>query len=204
MIEFYTHHLSPWAKQVHLMLEELELKYELKSIDLRRGVQHSKEYRDVGLFGRVPAIAFDGFCLSESGAILRYLAQKLNRFDLYPKNLEDRALTEQWFEFVNRHINKPLVDLAWNRHWAPQLGMHPDETLVHKSEKSLRRDFAVLDAFLQGRNFLVSSQKSLAEIAALPFLALYKEADWSLDSYPSAKEWYLRLKELPAWKRVCA
>lgn len=201
MLDFYNHPLSPWAKQVHLILEEVGLPYQEKALDLQNGEQRRAPFKQISPYGRVPAISVDGFNLSESGAIVRYLVQKTERFDLYPASLEDRAQVEQWTEFLNRHINKPLVDLYWNRTMVYKFGGTPDAALIEKSDKNLKRDFAALEEHLVGRNYLVGASCTLADLMVLPFLSFWKEAGWDMAPYPAASAWLARLSERKSWKR---
>lgn len=58
------------------------------------------EFRKISEFGVVPVVSDDGFVLRESNTIVRYLATKHGRADLYPTDLRARALTEQWMDWA--------------------------------------------------------------------------------------------------------
>lgn len=70
--------------------------------DWGRGFRPTSDelFRNVSKFGVVPVIDDDGFILRESHTIVRYLATKHGRSDLYPTELKARALTEQWMDWA--------------------------------------------------------------------------------------------------------
>jgi len=70
--------------------------------DWGRGFRSTSEepFRSVSRFGVVPVIDDDGFILRESHTIVRYLAAKHGRADLYPTELKARATAEQWMDWA--------------------------------------------------------------------------------------------------------
>ena len=201
MLKFFTHQLSPWAKRVQFLLEEMVLPYETTVVKLQDKQQHQPEFTEISPYSRVPAIIDGDFKLSESGAIMRYLVARYNRFDLMPVNLEDRAKVDEAFEFTTIHINRPLLDLAWQRHFAPKYNQPCEQVIVDRAEKYLKRDFAIFEKMLSGRDFLVTHECSIADINATPFVAMCEFAEWPIENYPNAKSWLKRMTARPAWHR---
>ncbi|MGE0767849.1 MAG: glutathione S-transferase family protein [Hyphomicrobiaceae bacterium] len=70
--------------------------------DWGRGFRATSEepFRSISKFGVVPVVDDDGFILRESNTIVRYLATKYARSDLYPTDLRARALAEQWMDWA--------------------------------------------------------------------------------------------------------
>jgi len=70
--------------------------------DWGRGFRSTSEepFRSVSRFGVVPVIDDDGFILRESHTIVRYVAAKHGRADLYPTELKARATVEQWMDWA--------------------------------------------------------------------------------------------------------
>ena len=99
MIKVYGRANSINVRRVLWMLEELGLKYERE--DWGRGFKptDSAEFRKINPIGVVPVIDDDGFRLRESNTIVRYLAEKHGRADLYPKDLQQRATVESWMDW---------------------------------------------------------------------------------------------------------
>lgn len=96
MIDLYTAG-TPNGYKVSIALEELELDYELHSIDLAADEQKTPAFLQINLNSRMPAIVDrddDGFVDFESGAILIYLADKSGQ--LLPQDLKKRSEVIQW------------------------------------------------------------------------------------------------------------
>ena len=153
--------------------------------------------------GRVPAIKDGEFSLAESNAILRYLTRKYQLHQFYPTDVEEQAQVDMWWDFCSNHINRPLIDLAWNKLMATRYGGKADVTVMAKAEKNLERDLPVLETQLQGRNYLVTANLTLADINLMPF-AVYAKDVIRLDAFPAFKAWISRIEERQAWKNVVA
>ena len=99
MLKVYGRANSINVRRVLWMLDELGLKYERE--DWGRGFKptDSPEFRTINPVGVVPVIDDDGFRLRESNSIVRYLADKHGRADLYPKDLRQRATIESWMDW---------------------------------------------------------------------------------------------------------
>ena len=76
MLEFYTAP-TPNGWKVAMTLEEMELDYQLRMVNLSAGEQHEESFLAINPNGRIPAIVDDGFPVFESGAIMIYLALSL-------------------------------------------------------------------------------------------------------------------------------
>ena len=99
MIDLYTAG-TPNGYKVSIALEELELEYELHSIDLATDEQKTPAFLQINPNGRIPAIVDrdeDDFVVFESGAILIYLADKTGQ--LLPQDPKKRSEVIQWLMF---------------------------------------------------------------------------------------------------------
>ncbi len=94
MLKVYGRANSINVRRVLWMLDELGLKYERE--DWGRGFKptDSADFRKINPVGVVPVIEDGDFRLRESNSIVRYLAEKHGRADLYPKDLQQRATVE--------------------------------------------------------------------------------------------------------------
>lgn len=100
MIRIYGRANSINVRKVLWMCAELNLPFERE--DWGRGYRPTSEpeFVKISNFGVVPVIDDDGFILRESHTIVRYLASKHARADLYPIELKARARTEQWMDWA--------------------------------------------------------------------------------------------------------
>jgi glutathione S-transferase len=106
MLKIYGRADSINVRKVLWLADELGLQYERE--DWGRGFQPVTDpaFTAINPFAVVPAINDDGFVLSESHAILRYLAAKHGRTDLLPADIKQRALIERWMDWqATEHSN---------------------------------------------------------------------------------------------------
>lgn len=201
MIHFFHHPLSPYSRKVFLLLEEAKIAYDLKIVSLERREQRSPAFLAVNPSGRVPAIRDGDFSLGESNAILRYMVRRFCLDRLYPVGLEEQATVDMWWEFCSVHINRPLIDLAWNLLMAKKFGSQPDHALIAKAEKNLARDLPVLERHLMSRNFLCGPEVTLADINLLPF-ASYARDVLPMRDFPRFDRWIQTMSSRASWQTV--
>ena len=101
MLRVYGRANSINVRKVLWMLDEVGVKYERE--DWGRGFKSTDEpaFRKINPVGVVPVIDDGDFRLRESNTIVRYLAEKHGRADLYPKDLKVRATTESWMDWAS-------------------------------------------------------------------------------------------------------
>ena len=108
MIKLYGYPQSRSTRIVWL-LEEIGVDYELITVDLMAGGGQAEGYLNIHADGKVPAIDDDGFVLTESAAILNYLADKYPESKLAPKPAtQQRAKYDEWCFFVLTELEQPL------------------------------------------------------------------------------------------------
>ena len=84
MLNIYGHFLSMPTNKVRLCVSYLGLPHDYHHIDLQKGEQQSPEYLKINPAGRVPAIDDDGFLLSQSDAICKYMCALSGPSSFYP------------------------------------------------------------------------------------------------------------------------
>ena len=101
MLRVYGRANSINVRKVLWMLEEVGEKYERE--DWGRGYRSTDDpvFRKINPVGVVPVVDVGDFRLRESNTIVRYLADKHGRADLYPKDLKARATTESWMDWAS-------------------------------------------------------------------------------------------------------
>lgn len=104
MLKIYGRANSINVRKVLWMCGEIGQAYERE--DWGRGFRPTSEaeFQKVSTFGVVPVVVDDGFVLRESNTIVRYLAGKHGRADLYPTDLKARATAESWMDWAATDI----------------------------------------------------------------------------------------------------
>lgn len=190
--------------KIRMCLAYLKADYQSVKVDLWKGEHQSQPLREMYGAMKVPFIDHAGFVLGESNAILRYLAARFDRFELYPQDLQDRALVDQWMDFSSMHICEDFGVLIWNRYWLPRLRRLGDSARIEQAERSLIRNLVVVEEHLRSRHFLVSHTVTLADIVLFSHLCLWKRTELPEGNYPVLQQWIQSMAEHPAWAEIIA
>lgn len=194
MLTIYGSDLSSPANKVRFVANYLGLKYEYKKIDLGAGEQRKPEILKLNPVGKVPFIDDDGFVLAESGAIIKYLADKVGS-SLYPKGLKERALVDQEIDFVTLHVNAALQKIVYNRVFAPRRKIAVDERSLEEGLNFLGRFLPIVEAQLAKSAYLAGNTLTLADMTLLSGLDPAEVAGIDLSPYPAIRTWRENLRK---------
>ncbi len=164
MIRFYFHP-TPNPAKVALLLEEAGLPYEVVPIDTNKGEQHSAAFRAINPNGKVPAIVdTDGpgggeARVFDSTAILLYLGDKIGRFMGTPA---DRPELLSWLLFIASGLGPFSGQAVHFQHAAPEQLPYA----MNRFRREAERHYQVLDTHLAGRDFVVGSDYTIADMSA--------------------------------------
>lgn len=186
MLKIYGADLSTPSCKVRFVANAVGLAYEYKKVDLVKGENRSEAHLRLHPGGKVPVIDDDGFVLFESNAIIRYLAEKS---PLYPSGLRQRAVVDQWMDFVSHHIATALGRVLFNRVFAPFLKVEVDERGLSEGLSFLERFLPVVDTPLKERRYLAGSELTLADFNLLSALDPAEVAQVDLSGYLNITRW---------------
>jgi GSH-dependent disulfide-bond oxidoreductase len=200
MIHFYFHP-TPNPAKVALMLEETGLAYQLIPVDTSMGDQHVPAFRAINPNGKVPAIVdLEGpggkeARVFDSSAILLYLGEKTGRLIGSPA---DRPELLSWLLFIATGIGPFSGQAVHFQHAAPEKLSYA----VNRYRREIERHYEVLDKHLQGREFIVGKEYSIADIAAWGWLdraarVLPGDTD-PLTDFPNLARWFRAIDSRPA------
>lgn len=175
-------------------LQELDLPFESVPIKLLEGDGRTPEYLAINPTGKVPALVDGDFVLTESVAIVVYLAEKNPHKGLLPTDLKQRTQLNRWLLFVVTELEQPLWRIARNSFLYPEEQRQPKDIEIAKRE--FRQMAAVLEKYMQGREFLVADRVSVGD-----FVTAYT-LDWGnevglLDESPTLLAYMKRMYERP-------
>ena len=188
MLKIYGADLSTPVTKARFTANLLGMKYDYIRIDLRGGEHQKPEFLKLHPAGKIPVIDDDGFVLFESNAIIRYLAEK-NKSPLYPKDLKERALVDQWIEFGSHHVGQAMSKVVFNRLFAPMRKVPVDEQSLKDGLGFLDRFLPIIDNQLAKNKFLAGNQLSLADINLLAILDPVEVAKIDLSKYKNIVKW---------------
>jgi len=175
-------------------LQELGVEFEFVNVNLMTGENRLPEFLAVNPAGKLPALVDGDFVLTESVAIVVYLAEKYADGGLLPAKLEARAQVNRWLLFAATELEQPLWRIS--RHTA----LYPKEKRLPAEVPLARQDFrdmaAVMEEHMRGREFLVGERVTVAD-----FVAAYT-LDWAnevhlLEAWPNLRGYMERMYARP-------
>ena len=174
---------TPNGVKVSIMLEETGLAYEPHTVRFDSQDQMSPEFLSLNPNNKIPAILDpngpDGkpLALFESGAILVYLAEKTGQF--IPRDAGARYETLQWLMFQMGGVGPMFGQLGFFHRFAGKEyeDKRPRDRYVAEAQRLLQ----VLDQRFEGRDWIMGSDYTIADIAILPWVrnlvGFYEAAD---------------------------
>jgi glutathione S-transferase len=190
---------SPNTWKVRAVAAHLGIPLELEFVDLTK--PRTAAYLAVHPAGRTPALVDGDFILTESNAIMQYLAsQKPN--SLWPNDAKARALITRWQCWQLAHWGgEACQPLVFNRLVKKLLNLGPpDEAAVAKGTEAFNKEAKLLDTYLAKHKYLVGDGLTLADFAIAAPLFYAKQGEYPLGPYARVQEWFERVSVLPAWK----
>lgn len=182
--------------RVFWALEEMQLPFELAGLDHPAQILNCEAYRRLSPFEQIPAIDDDGLVLSESAAILVYLAKKCGR--LIPSDRAGEAQVVRWCFAAVNSVEAPLLSLMVHD-WTADGGCEkPREFLVGW----VNRVFTNLERWLAERDFVATKDFTVADILMAHVLSAGIKDDGLLAPYPGIATYRDRCLARPAWKRT--
>ena len=205
-MKLYHHPASTVSRPVMLFAAENRVALEMQVVDLFTGEHMQPAFEAVNASRLVPVLEDGDFRLTESSAILKYLADKIDS-PLYPKDLQQRARVNERMDWINTQLCR---DLAYGFVYPQVFGFHKrrsDEAQAATLQWGKERAqgwLKVLDERILGaaNAYLCGNAMTIADYYASSFVALGEMLGSDYAAYPNVQRWLARMKALPSWKRV--
>jgi len=188
--------------RVRWTLQELGVPFEAVTVNLIAGEHRGPEYLKINPAGRIPTLIDGDLVLTESVAIVLYLAEKYPDKRLVPTDLAQRAELNKWLLFAVTELEQPLWRISHHTALYPEDRRLPAEVVL------AREDFApmarVLEEHMKGREFVVGNSVTVAD-----FVLAYT-LDWAneirlLDDCPRLRGYMTKMYARPhAAPRIAA
>ena len=175
-------------------LQELGVEFEPITVNLVAGEHRRPEFLKINPAGKLPVLVDGDLVLTESVAIVLYLADKYPENGLLPADLTGRAQVNRWLLFAATELEQPLWRIS--RHTA----LYPEDKRLPGDVTLARQEFkemaAVLEKHLEGRQFVVGDRATVAD-----FVMAYT-LDWGgearlLDEFPVLRRYMERMYARP-------
>jgi len=176
-----------------LALELSEADWAPRFVDYFNGETKSPAYRAMNVMGEVPMLEHRGAVLCQSGVILDYLAETLGRFG--PDNPVERREILRWLLWDNHKLTSYTATYRYMRTFVK----NPETAVLDEFRRRAETAWAVLDAHLERRNYVVGERLTIADISLAGYLYFDDElgTDWS--AFPAVRDWLARIRGEPRW-----
>lgn len=201
MLEVYAF-ATPNSVRIPIALEELGLPYELKPVNVRKGEQKTAAFLTLNPNSKVPVLVDsegpDGnpFVLTESGAILIYLAEKTGR--LLPAHGAGRYRVFEQILFHGTGIGPSLGQAGYFQRQAPEAVPFAIERFRNEASRTLR----VLDGVLGKSSYVAGEEFTIADIAHFGWMWRREFANVDFADTPHIARWYEQMMARPAVMRA--
>jgi glutathione S-transferase len=180
--------------RVRWTLQELGADFEPIRVNLLAGENRRPEFLKINPAGKIPVLVDGNQVLTESVAIVLYLAEKYPHKGLLPASLNERAQATRWLLFAATELEQPLWRISRHTALYPEEQRLPGDVILASSEF---KDMAsVLEKHMQGRQFVAGDSVSVAD-----FVTAYT-LDWGnednlLDGCPQLLAYMKRMYARP-------
>jgi len=187
--------------KVALLLQALKQPWEsvhMPFADFASGVPRSADWRDrENPMGELPILEVDGKKLTQSGAILIYLADKHGEYG--GKNDDEKQEVLRWILFDNHKFTSYLATWRFIKSFGPTA---PDPAVEKWLKSRVKNSFGIAERHLESRDYMVGNQPTIADMSLGGYM-YYPTEESGYDiakEYPAMARWLERLKKLPGWK----
>lgn len=177
---------------------EIGLDYE--RYDFGRGFTgtDTPEFQNVSLFGVVPVIDDAGFVLRESQAIVRYLATKHGRADLFPDEMRERFLVEAWMDWATTDVYQEVRPVFQGLVF--KLPQFTDETVIANGITGWIRQMRVFDAHIGAEGpYVMGDAFTIGDIPIGLIVNRWFQTPFEKPELANVAAYYERLKTRPAY-----
>jgi len=197
---------TPNGHKTAIMLEEVELEYEVFPINILEGEQFEPAFIAISPNNRIPAIVDTQgpngapYAVFESGAILMYLAEKTGL--LWPQDSVERYDVIQWLMFQMGNVGPMFGQNGYFQGYCPE-DVPLAKERYHNVSKQL---YGVMDRRLGESEYLAGDRYSIADVATFPWTMPKQQEMHRIDieQYPNVKRWNETVALRPAVQRGIA
>lgn len=171
-------------------LQELDADFEFVPVNLLGGENRHPDFLRLNPAGKVPVLVDGDLVLTESAAIVFYLAEKYADKGLMPTDLNERAQAYRWTLFAVTELEQPLWRIAKHTFLYPEDKRLPEDIALAKEEFVAMAE--VLERHMDGRTFVIGDRISIADCVTVYVI------DWGnevglIDGFPNLKAYLERM-----------
>lgn len=191
-MKLYHYRLSGHAHRACLFLSLLGLEHELIEVDMACGANKKPEFLALNPFGQVPVLEDGDAVISDSNAILVYLAKKAQRTDWLPEDPLGAARVQRWLSVAAGEVAYGPAAARLITVFGATL--NPAE-VIERAHAILGK----LERHLTDRQWLVGQGPTIADVAIYSYVVRAPEGNVDISTYPSVNALLRRIEALPGF-----
>lgn len=170
------------------------LDWEPVKIDFFAGGTRTEDYREQNVMGEAPVMVNGDLTLSQSGVILQWITDQTGKLG---GAAEDRYEVLRWVLWDNHKLSSQVGATRFLMTFLPEDKRNPD--VIGFVAGRAKAAYAVLDAHLAGRNWIVGDGITHADLSCCSYLYYPEEFGFDRKAYPNIDAWLDRIAALPGW-----
>ena len=184
------------AYKAALAMELAGVDWEPVFVDFFKGEARSAEYREMNVMAEVPTLKDGDLTLSQSGVIQDYISEKTGKFG--GKTSQERREILRWVLWDNHKLSSQAGTARFLTNFLPE-EKRPQEVIAFLQSR-LKAAYAVLNAALEGRDWLVGDSITNADLSCCSYLYYPEPFGFDRKEYPNIDAWLDRIADQPGWK----
>ncbi|WP_109124489.1 glutathione S-transferase family protein [Dyella sp. C11] len=187
-------------RRVLALVKHLGIDAQFIWMDAKAGAMKTAEYAALNPNCKAPTLVDGDFVLWESSAIMAYLCDKAGS-DMWPSHRPDEQVQVlRWLSWNDNHWARAVGPFYFEYVVKATFGLGaPDPRALETAVPELKVLAAVLDGWLEGRDFVACSRLTIADFQLAAMACEWRQADMPLATYPNIVRWLDGLEGLPAW-----
>ncbi len=164
-------------------------------VDFFNGATRTPEFRKLNVMGEVPVLEDDGEVISQSGAIMYHVVARTGKLGGSPGE-ENEVL--RWVLWDNHKMSSQAGMTRFLMNFLPAEKRPKD--VIDFMQARLKNAYATLDAHLDGRNWIVGTGPTIADISCCGYLYYPEPFGFDRKAWPNIDRWLDGIAALPGWK----
>ena len=196
MTKLYCFGESGNAYKAALTLTLAEVDWTPVHVDFFNGGSRTPEFRAINPMGEVPVLLDGDQTITQSGAIQTYVTEKTGK--LMPASSEDKREVLRWLLWDNHKLSGQAGMTRFLMNFLPP-EKRPQEVIGFMQGR-LRATYGILNDHLEGRDWIVGDQITIADTACCGYLFYEEPFGFDRTEWPNIDAWLDRIAATPGWK----
>ncbi|MCH8619269.1 glutathione S-transferase [Undibacterium sp. TS12] len=192
VLTLYSFPLSGHGHRAELFLSLLGLPVKVINVDLPKGEQKQEQFLSLNPMGQIPVLLDGDIVVSDSNAILVYLARKYGNACWLPDDPVGASQVQRFLSLAAGEVFRGPASARMVRLFGAPFNWE-------LAQATASRLFHFLDDHLSQREYLATAQPTIADIACYSYIAHAAEGGLSLDEFAHLRTWLSRIEALPGF-----